>query len=122
MTYLFVYGTLKSTFRNKFARRLAKEATLLGPARMQGRLYRIRWYPGLRPPQQSTDWVTGELYRLRMPLRTLPALDAYEDKQYRRVRREAFLPNGEILHCWVYLYSAPLSEYRRIPSGTWDML
>ena len=119
MAHLFVYGTLKSTFQNKFARRLAREATLLGPARMAGRLFRIRWYPGLRPARESTDWVTGELYRLRMPQRTLAALDRYEAKQYRRVRREAVLANGEILWCWVYLWGLPLSEHRRIVSGDW---
>jgi gamma-glutamylcyclotransferase (GGCT)/AIG2-like uncharacterized protein YtfP len=121
LTHLFVYGSLKSNFKNKFARRLAREGTLLGSARMAGRLYRVRWYPlcypGLRPSRQSTDWVIGELYRLRMPLRTLPVLDGYEDAQYRRVRREAVLDNGEAVRCWVYLYGRPLSEHRRIASG-----
>lgn len=119
MTHLFVYGTLKSSFRNKFARRLAHEATLLGAARMRGRLYRVRWYPGLRPPRESGDWVTGELYRLRMPLRTLGALDRYEDRQYRRVRRSAVLSSGEVVGCWVYLWGSAVSAQRRIESGEW---
>jgi gamma-glutamylcyclotransferase (GGCT)/AIG2-like uncharacterized protein YtfP len=119
---LFVYGSLKSTCRNQFARRLAREATLLGPARLPGRLYRIRWYPGLRPARDSNDWVIGELYRLRTPPRTLAALDHYEDKAYRRVRREAILADGEGIRCWVYLYGMPLSEQRRIPSGEWTRI
>jgi gamma-glutamylcyclotransferase (GGCT)/AIG2-like uncharacterized protein YtfP len=119
LTHLFVYGTLKSTFRNKFARRLRREATLVGSARMAGRLYRVRWYPGLRPARESTDWVTGELYRLRMPLRTLAALDRYESRQYRRVEGEAVLANGDCLRCWVYLWGLRVSEHRRIGSGEW---
>jgi gamma-glutamylcyclotransferase (GGCT)/AIG2-like uncharacterized protein YtfP len=119
LTHLFVYGTLKSSFRNKFARRLAHEATLLGAARMRGRLYLVRWYPGLRPPRDIDDWVTGELYRLRMAHRTLAALDRYEDRQYRRVRRSAVLESGEIVRCWVYLWASAISDLRRIESGEW---
>jgi gamma-glutamylcyclotransferase (GGCT)/AIG2-like uncharacterized protein YtfP len=119
LTHLFVYGTLKSSFRNKFARRLAHEATLLGAGRMRGRLYRVRWYPGLRPPRDSDDWVTGEVYRLRMAARTLGALDRYENRQYRRVRRLAVLASGDIVRCWVYLWGSVVSELRRIESGEW---
>ena len=92
--YLFVYGTLKSTFRNRYARRLRREALLAGQATMPGRLYRIRWYPGMRPPRVSADVVTGELYRLRQPAKVLEVLDEYED-DYRRELHRATLSHAD---------------------------
>jgi gamma-glutamylcyclotransferase (GGCT)/AIG2-like uncharacterized protein YtfP len=98
--YLFVYGTLKSSFRNRYARRLRREALLAGRATMPGRLYRIRWYPGMRPACRPEDVVTGELYRLRQPGKTLEALDEYED-DYRRELNRATLETGQSFPAWV---------------------
>ena len=87
---------------------------------MQGRLYRVRWYPGMRPAAELDDWVTGELYRLRQPPRTLAILDDYEGRHdYLRVLQSAQLPGGGELRCWVYLFRRPVPEYRRIASGEW---
>ena len=116
--YLFVYGTLKSTFSNRYARRLRREAKFTGPARMPGRLYRLRNYPGMRPPRDSADLVTGELYRLRQPARTLAVLDEWEEN-YRRELRRARLDSGRVFRAWVYVYRIPLPEHRRVPSGEW---
>jgi len=115
---LFVYGTLKSTFRNRYARRLRREALLAGRATMPGRLYRIRWYPGMRPPRVSADVVTGELYRLRQPAKTLEVLDEYED-DYRRELRRATLETGQSFPAWVYIYRHRRPEDRYIASGEW---
>jgi len=115
---LFVYGTLKSTFRNRYARRLRREALLAGRSTMPGRLYRIRWYPGMRPPRVSADVVTGELYRLRQPAKTLEVLDEYED-DYRRELRRATLETGQSFPAWVYIYRHRRPEDRYIASGEW---
>jgi len=116
--YLFVYGTLKSAFRNRYARRLRREARLMGQATMPGRLYRIRWYPGMRPPRDSWDLVTGELYRLRQPGTMLEVLDEYEEN-YRRELRCATLANGKSLPAWVYLYRYRRPEECYLASGEW---
>jgi gamma-glutamylcyclotransferase (GGCT)/AIG2-like uncharacterized protein YtfP len=116
--YLFVYGTLKSGFRNRFARRLQREARLLGRARMPGRLYRIRWYPGMRPPRDPEDLVTGELYRLRQPSKTLKVLDEFEE-QYRREMHPATLENDQEFPAWVYMYKKPRPEHCYVASGQW---
>ena len=116
--YLFVYGTLKSCFRNRYARQLRREATLMGRATMPGRLYRVRWYPGMRPPRASGEVVMGELYRLRKPSKMLEVLDEYEEN-YRRELRRATLANGRTRQCWVYMYRFPLLERRRVASGEW---
>jgi gamma-glutamylcyclotransferase (GGCT)/AIG2-like uncharacterized protein YtfP len=119
--YLFVYGTLKSAFRNRYARRLRREALMAGPATMRGRLYRICWYPGMRPPVDSEDLVSGEIFRLRQPGRLLAALDEYEGRHlYTRELHAATLANGRRLRCWVYMYRVALTESRRMPSGEWD--
>jgi gamma-glutamylcyclotransferase (GGCT)/AIG2-like uncharacterized protein YtfP len=118
--HLFVYGTLQSNFKNnRFARYLAHNADLVGPALLPGRLYALKRYPGLRPPQSQDDWVSGEIYRLRSPLPTLRTLDAYEATEYRRVRRLATLDGGRQLCCWVYIFWQPLPRHRRVTSGTW---
>jgi len=117
--YLFVYGTLKSTFRNRYARRLRREGLLVGQATMPGRLYRIRWYPGMRPSCVSGEVVTGELYRLRQPAKTLEVLDEYEEN-YRRELRRATLANGRTRQCWVYMYRFPSWESRRVAPGEWN--
>jgi len=119
---LFVYGTLQSNCRkNRFSRYLADNADLVGRARMKGRLYGLKRYPCLRPPQSDEDWVTGEVYRLRQPVPTLRTLDAYEASDYRRVRQLATLEDGREVRCWVYLFSRPLPRNRRILSGTWGL-
>ena len=119
-SYLFVYGTLKSSFENRFARRLRREAIFLGRAQMPGRLYRIRWYPGMRLSRDPADYVTGELYRLRQPKKTLGMLDEYEGKLYCRSLRRAALTTGAIFWAWVYLYQQRLPEDRYLASGEWS--
>jgi len=115
-----VYGTLKSRFQNRYARRLRREARLLGRAYMPGRLYRIRWYPGMRKPLDPKDLVRGELYRLLQPSKTLEALDGYEgEHHYRRELHRATLENGEVLRAWVYMYRQPRPEDCRVASGEW---
>jgi gamma-glutamylcyclotransferase (GGCT)/AIG2-like uncharacterized protein YtfP len=116
--YLFVYGTLKSSFQNRYARRLRREARLLGRAHMPGRLYRIHWYPGMRPSRNPDDLVIGELYKLRQASKTLKALDEYEE-HYRRELHRATLETGEALQAWVYMYRQPRPEHCRVVSGEW---
>ena len=107
-SHLFVYGTLRSSFHNRYARALARNAELLGPARMQGRLYRVRIHRGMRRSRDPGDWVTGELHRIRNPA-VVPFLDEYEGPQFARVLGTAYLAGGAARRTWVYEYrpSAP---------------
>jgi len=83
---------------------------------MRGRLYRIRSYPGMR--RSPGERVTGELYRLRQPLKTLKILDQWEE-HYARELHPATLQTGETLRAWVYIYRMRLPESRRVISGEW---
>ena len=116
--YLFVYGTLKSGFENRYAQQLRREATLLGPAQMPGRLYRISSYPGMRPPREPKDLITGELYELHQPAKTLAVLDEWEEN-YDRESHPAKLENGQEFPAWVYVYRQNLAEDNYLPSGEW---
>ena len=115
---LFVYGTLRRGCSNPHAALLDRSARFLGAARLAGRLYRVKSYPGIRLRDQTDDWVVGDLFRVRDPA-TLSALDEYEGSEYRRVLTTAVLENGDETRCWVYEYIGRVTEERRIVSGDW---
>jgi gamma-glutamylcyclotransferase (GGCT)/AIG2-like uncharacterized protein YtfP len=123
---LFVYGTLMSTAGHPMAARLAREATLLGPASIQGRLYRIAWYPGVVDTPNAEERVHGELYALTDPVTSFAWLDAYEgllagrgDNDYARLERPARpLATAEVM-AWVYLYQRDPDPLRLIADGRW---
>lgn len=103
---LFVYGTLRSEFDNRYARLLRSRAKLLGEVTVPGSIYRIRHYPGYRPEPAAE--VRGELYRLSDPEATLKALDEYEGPEFERV-----ILNG----AWIYRYKNSPPADSRISSG-----
>ena len=115
--YLFVYGTLRSAFRNPYAQYLRDHAKLVGQACVRGCLYNLGRYPGLRPPRTPDDWVTGELYRLAEATTVLPLLDRYEGPCFRRVVRVVWRKGGPRMEVWVYEYLRPVAEMRRVVSG-----
>jgi len=116
---LFVYGTLRRGCANRHARLLDRSARFLGTARVQGRLYRVKWYPGIALRAEADDWVVGDLFLVRDP-QTLAALDQYEGSdEYRRVLTTAVLEGGHRVRCWVYEYIGGVTEERRIVSGEW---
>jgi gamma-glutamylcyclotransferase (GGCT)/AIG2-like uncharacterized protein YtfP len=108
--YLFVYGTLRSGYRNAYALKLRAEADFVGPAVVKGSIFRIARYPGYR--EEPDGDVHGELYRLSEPEKTLAALDDHEGSEYQRVRVET---SGG--HAWIYRYYVQPPESARIASG-----
>jgi len=79
--YLFVYGTLRTGSRTPQAGRLAREARHMGAGQVAGTLLRVARYPGL---VDGEGRVTGDLYELPAPARTLRWLDRYEGEEFRR--------------------------------------
>jgi len=122
---LFVYGTLMSTAGHRMGARLARESRLIGPASMQGWLYRVAAYPGMTDAPNAQARVHGELYALADPVASLAWLDAYEgltgrqDSEYRRVERVARLAAAGEVSAWVYLYQGDPANLRRIADGRW---
>ncbi len=106
---LFVYGTLRSEFDNRYARLLRKQALRAGRATVQGSIYRLGRYPGFRP--EPAGAVSGELYELRDDA-VLEALDRYEGPDFERV---AIQVEGSAV--WIYQYRTQPPEGSRIESG-----
>lgn len=106
---LFVYGTLRSEFDNRYARLLRKQATLLGRASVAGAIYRISHYPGYRA--EPVGEVHGELYELHDPA-TLETLDDYEGSEFERVKIDV---SGAA--AWIYQFREEPPPGSRIASG-----
>ena len=128
--HLFVYGSLVSAAGYAQGARLRREALLLGAATIAGRLYRVTWYPALRPAESATDRVHGELYRLADPMRSLAWLDAYEgivpgginaadSDEYARAQCAVQTWDGTNALAWSYLYQRTLPEASRVVEGIW---
>jgi gamma-glutamylcyclotransferase (GGCT)/AIG2-like uncharacterized protein YtfP len=117
---LFVYGTLRRGYSNRYARLLDRSAQYLGTARIQGRLYDLGRYPGVHLQAAADEWVTGDLFRLRNADATLLALDEYEGPAFERVPAMAVLPAGDRVRIWVYEYKFAVAEDRRILSGDYS--
>jgi gamma-glutamylcyclotransferase (GGCT)/AIG2-like uncharacterized protein YtfP len=125
---LFVYGSLMSSAGHPMGERLRREARLLGEATIEGRLYRISWYPGLVAGGGTHSRVHGEVYALNSPAPTLKWLDAYEglgsgradQHDYERVEREVVLASGGRITAWVYLYRKSTAGLRLLPEGRWQ--
>ena len=110
LTRLFVYGTLRRSYRNKYARHLHASATYLGKARMQGRKIPAGKYFGLVPALTESDWVEGDVFDLREPESLFTVLDSYEGPNYPRQIQPAKIDTGEQLDCWVYLYAPQIGN------------
>ncbi|HEX5998681.1 MAG TPA: gamma-glutamylcyclotransferase family protein [Hyphomicrobiaceae bacterium] len=134
--HLFVYGTLLSHAGHAMGARLRRDAQLIGPATMAGRLYNLGRYPGLvEAPERpihgangtTPSLVHGEVYALKMPAITLRWLDAYEgvlplrpdQGVYARVERLAWLNSGATLRAWVYVYLMSVRPRQRLADGRW---
>ena len=128
--HLFVYGSLLTTAGHAQGTRLRQEAVLLGPATVQGRLFRVTWYPALRPAVNPADRVHGELYRLADVERSLAWLDEYEGLtpsqssaaaggEYLRLEKPVRLNDGSTLLAWLYEHQRALPAAARVPDGIW---
>lgn len=128
---LFVYGSLRPCENHPMGERLRSQASLLGAATMQGRLYAISWYPGIIDSVDPADLVRGDVFTLSTPETTLAWLDQYEgivqgpgsvapNAEYARVGRSVRLVDGRDLEAWVYLFRQSTAGRRRIVCGDWS--
>ena len=121
---LFVYGTLMRAARHPMHRHLAAHADYVGDATFNGRLYRVRHYPGVVDSAAVDDRVHGELYRVRES-GIFVELDDYEGcgtavrqpAEFVRMQRPVFRADGTVVTAWIYLYNHPFERRPLIPSG-----
>ncbi|HVW86844.1 MAG TPA: gamma-glutamylcyclotransferase family protein [Bryobacteraceae bacterium] len=107
---LFVYGTLRGRFGNRYAEMLRAEARFLATATVSGSIFLISDYPGYRPDPPGS--VQGELYRLSDPDRLIPILDEYEGPDFERVLIDVA---GQA--AWIYQFRSRPPIAARIASG-----
>lgn len=123
---LFVYGTLQQ--HGGAHHLLAGQVSLLGPARLQGRLYALNGYPGAVLSDRPGEQVQGELYRMHRPRELLARLDIYEEagprfpepREYRRAQVRV-IDAAQVRHAaWTYLYARDVSSLVPLPDGCWQ--
>ena len=118
---VFVYGTLRRGGSNHF--RMAG-AEFVSSGTVNGRLYRIDWYPGL-VLDDAGDEIHGEVYSVDAEL--LAALDIFEGlsageiegSEYRRVAATVMQRNSQPITAWVWEWLGLTDESRRLTDGDW---
>jgi gamma-glutamylcyclotransferase (GGCT)/AIG2-like uncharacterized protein YtfP len=123
---LFVYGSLRSGFRNPIYEYLTKYFHLVGEAVVKGKLYDLGDYPAAAPTDEE-KFISGELYCINNPLEfswAIGQLDDYEGLNtevgetalYKRDRVIAY-QNGEPHIAWIYWFNGDISRNPEIESG-----
>ena len=105
------------------AQHFHQAASFLGPARWQGRLYLVSYYPGAVPSELTEDIVYGELWTVTDP-QTLALLDQYKEcsprdplpHEYTRSIETVWL-GEQALNAWIYIYKRDTSGLKQITSG-----
>ena len=119
-----VYGTLRY---GASANRFMRDCKYLGEDTVEGKLYNLGSYPGIRLGQEGdqTSQVKIDLYKLPDDDGfTLAHLDRYEgyvegdEAQSLYLRKKTVTSEGS-QPIEIYEYNAPVSASRLIPSGDW---
>lgn len=99
---------------------LAANLEYISTCKIQGKLYNLGRYPGLKP---GDDVISGELYRIGNAS-ALATIDEYEATDnddltlpgFSRKKIELMEPKVE---AWVYIYDGDVLEENRIADGVW---
>lgn len=123
---LFVYGSLRSGFRNPAYAYLTQYFHLIGEAVVRGKLYDLGTYPAAKPTDEE-HYISGELYCINNPLEfswAIEQLDDYEGLNveegetplYKREQVIAY-KNGEGHTAWIYWFNKDISGKPVIENG-----
>lgn len=123
---LFVYGSLRSGFRNPAYNYLTQYFHLLGEAVVKGKFYDNGNIP-VAVPFEGEHFITGELYEVNNPEEfnwAINQLDDYEGLNvevgetplYRRETTETF-QNGESISAYIYWYNGQVNNMAEIETG-----
>lgn len=119
---VYVYGTLRRGGRNDI-NRLQPAPEYVGMGEVQGRLYHLDWYPGLRLGGQEAVTVVGEVYRIAPELEDV--LDGIEQivpgEESEYFKREVdVLVEGCARNCLLYeINPARVIGRQAIGHGDW---
>ena len=123
---LFVYGSLRSGFRNPAYHYLTKYFHLAGDAVVKGKLYDMGDYPAAVATDDD-KFISGELYIINNPVEfgwAIAQLDDYEGLNveagesplYKREAVQAFT-KGQGSNAWIYWFNGNISGCPEIISG-----
>ena len=123
---LFVYGSLRSGFRNPVYSYLTKYFHLLGEAVVKGKLYDMGEYPAAVSTNEE-KFISGELYVINDAMEfswAIGQLDDYEGLNaeegerplYKREQAIAY-QNGQPEVAWIYWYNGDITGKPVIESG-----
>jgi gamma-glutamylcyclotransferase (GGCT)/AIG2-like uncharacterized protein YtfP len=126
---LFVYGSLRSGFHNPVYEYISRYFTLVGEAKVRGKLIDMGTYPAGIPAEDHT-FIIGELYQVKHENEfswAIGQLDDYEgvnveddeEQLYRREITEVLI-NDQPVKAWIYWYNGDVSDRPVIASG--DMM
>lgn len=124
---LFVYGSLRSGFRNPAYQYLTKYFHLLGEAVVKGKFFDKGPYPVAIPATEEDAFITGELYVLNNPDEfnwAMEQLDDYEGlnveagetPMYKRELVTVF-KEGVSSQAWIYWYNGSVEGMKEITIG-----
>ena len=124
--HLFVYGSLRSGFRNPAYAYLTKYFHLLGDGVVKGKLFDNGSYP-VAVPDNNDSFITGELYVLNNPDEfdwAIAQLDDYEGLNveaghhplYKRELVDVF-QNDKGTKSWIYWYNYNTDGMKEMESG-----
>ncbi len=124
--YLFVYGSLRSGFRDSSFDYLSAHFTLVGQAFAKGKLYDAGNFP-VAVYTTENNYIVGELYVANNAQAfdyVIEQLDDYEgvngeDAAYQRVTTTVMC-SGKECEAWVYWFAKDTSHFTLIDSG--DMM
>ena len=123
---LFVYGSLRSGFRNPMYEYISRFFQFVGEAKVKGKLFDMGSYSaGISTKDDS--FIIGELYRANEENEfswAIGQLDDYEGiavepgeiKLYRREITEVYI-NNQVTFAWIYWYNGDVSGKPLIASG-----
>jgi gamma-glutamylcyclotransferase (GGCT)/AIG2-like uncharacterized protein YtfP len=110
-SYLFVYGTLRTSIEIPVKEQIRGQLELVGEAEIKGQLYDMGGYPAAVP---EGGVIKGEVLKILDVEKVFNALDAYEGFSYQRKQEEVTLKNGDKLTAWIYWYKLPVEDKPRI--------
>lgn len=121
---VFVYGTLRRGESSSLSEspRFANLATFVGESRINGDIYKLGWFPGVKLPEEQEPFdadkptVVGEVFKIDALI--LPnMLDTYEGYPHLYGKKEVYTEHDHV--AWVYTYNGGVEPETRIATGDW---
>ncbi len=123
---LFVYGSLRSGFNHPAYAYISTHFTLMGSAKVKGKLYDLGEYPAALPTHDEY-YIIGELYQLKEEQEfswAIAQIDDYEGINpepgeaalYKRELTTVYI-NGQTTTAWIYWYNNNIEGKPLIASG-----